>query len=176
MPKVILIHNDYPDKKALENVIHYVMDKASLCGSYAVACDANAAVEQMWFVKAAFHKEYNLQLKHFIISFANNEMDMFDSFDDLMQMGFAVGQLFNEYQMVYGVHLDSGHIHVHFVMNTTSFLDGHQYHDGLPMFCRLCDLLRDRYPKCDVDLYHTERYSKSNPYTRAHYGKYQQFK
>lgn len=172
MPNVIVVRNDYPNKKALENVIHYVLDKSFYRGSYAIACYSGAVLEQMYLVKAAFHKESSLQLKHFIISFADNEVDLAD-FDELMQMGFAVGQLFKYYQMVYGLHLDGSHIHVHFVMNTTSFLDGHQYCDGLSMFNRLCDMLRTWYPGFQVNLHQTRKYTRDAPYTMEDLGVFQ---
>ena len=137
MPNVIVTRNSYPDAVALENVIHYVLDKAVVRGGYAVDCGSYAALEQMLFVKQAFHKTDALQLKHFFITFADNEMDLTD-FDELLRLGLAVGQCFKEYQMVYGVHLDGSHVHMHFVMNTTSFVDGYQYSGGLSMFNRLC--------------------------------------
>ncbi|MCI6435888.1 MAG: relaxase/mobilization nuclease domain-containing protein [Clostridiales bacterium] len=166
MPNVILIRNEYPDTRSLYHVIDYVLGKAVIRGGYGVDCDITSAKEQMHFVKQAFHKTERLQLKHFIISFAGSEAALVD-FDEFLQLGFLTGQLFREYQMVYGVHLDGSHIHMHFVMNTTSFLDGHQYCDGLSMFNRMCDLLRDRYPRYSVHLCTSRHFSKGKPYTKA---------
>ena len=50
MPNVIVTRNTYPDAIALENVIHYVLDKAIVRGGYAVDCGSYAALEQMLFV------------------------------------------------------------------------------------------------------------------------------
>ena len=172
MPNVIVTRNTYPDAIALENVIHYVLDKAVVRGGYAVDCGRFAALEQMLFVKQAFRKSEALQLKHFFITFADNEMDLTD-FDELLRLGFAVGQCFKEYQMVYGVHLDGSHVHMHFVMNTTSFTDGHQYSDGLSMFNRLCNMLRARYPRFDVNLHQTRKYTRDAPYTMEDVGVFQ---
>lgn len=97
MPNVIVTRNTYPDAIALENVIHYVLDKAVVVGGYAVDCGNYAALEQMLFVKQAFRKSEALQLKHFFITFADNEMDLTD-FDELLRLGFAVGQLFYNYK------------------------------------------------------------------------------
>ena len=84
MPNVIVTRNTYPDAIALENVIHYVLDKAIVRGGYAVDCGSFAALEQMLFVKQAFRKSEALQLKHFFITFADNEMDLTD-FDELLR-------------------------------------------------------------------------------------------
>ena len=172
MPNVIVTRNTYPDAIALEHVIHYVLDKAVVRGGYAVDCGSFAALEQMLFVKQAFRKSEALQLKHFFITFADNEMDLAD-FDELLRLGFATGQLFREYQMVYGVHLDGSHVHIHFVMNTTSFVDGHQYCDGLSMFDRLCNMLRIWYPGFDVNLHQTRKYTRDAPYTMEDVGVFQ---
>lgn len=171
MPNVILIRNEYPDTRSLYHVIDYALGKAVIRGGYGADCDIASAQEQMSFVKQAFHKTELLQLKHFIISFAGGEAALVD-FDEFLQLGFLTGQLFREYQMVYGVHLDGSHIHMHFVMNTTSFLDGHQYCDGLSMFNRLCDLLRTRYPGCSVHLCTSRHFSKGKPYTKTDYHDY----
>lgn len=172
MPNVVVTRNTYPDAIALENVIHYVLDKAVVIGGYAVDCGSYAALEQMLFVKQAFRKSEALQLKHFFITFADNEMDLTD-FDELLRLGFAVGQCFKKYQMVYGVHLDGSHVHMHFVMNTTSFVDGHQYSDGLSMFNRLCNMLRVWYPGFDVDLHQTRKYTRDVPYCMEDVGVFQ---
>ena len=103
MPNVIVTRNTYPDAIALENVIHYVLNKAVVRGGYAVDCGSYAALEQMLFVKQAFRKSEELQLKHFFITFADNEMDLAD-FDELLRLGFAVGQCFKEYQIQWGLY------------------------------------------------------------------------
>lgn len=172
MPNVIVTRNSYPDAIALENVIHYVLDKAVVVGGYAVDCGSYAALEQMLFVKQAFHKTDALQLKHFFITFAHKEAALTD-FEDLMNLGFATGRLFREYQMAYGVHLDGSHVHIHFVMNTTSFVDGHQYCDGLSMFNRLCNMLRVWYPDFDVKLHQTRKYTRDAPYCTEDVGVFQ---
>ena len=41
MPNVIVTRNSYPDAVALENVIHYVLDKAVVVGGYAVDCGSD---------------------------------------------------------------------------------------------------------------------------------------
>lgn len=175
MPNVIVTRNTYPDTAALRNVLYYVLGKAAATGGYAVDSEMNNALEQMLFVKQAFHKTEALQLKHFFITFADNE-DSLTDFDDLLKLGFQVGQLFRCYQVVFGIHLDGSHIHMHFVMNTTSFLDGHQYCDGLSMFKRLCDMLQRQNPRYSVNLYQTRAYSREDPFTEADIGVHQMLK
>ncbi|MBQ8230915.1 MAG: relaxase/mobilization nuclease domain-containing protein [Lachnospiraceae bacterium] len=149
MPNVVIVRNTYPDEKALKNVLKYVLDKAVAVGGYGVYPNMDAAYLQMKFVKEAFYQTDALQLKHFFITLDHSETTYIDD-AELLQLGFVAGQVFQEYQMVYGIHYDGSHIHLHLVMNTTSFLDGHQYSDGITMFNRLCETLKTLYSE-DVE-------------------------
>ena len=126
----------------------------------------------MVFVKEAYHKKSGVQLKHFFITFHDREM-LYVGFEDILQLGFEVGKYFGEYQMVYGIHLDSNHVHLHFVMNTTSFRDGHKYSDGLSKFNALCRYLRERFPRFEVHLFQSGHYSADDPFTSEKKGVYQ---
>ena len=169
MPNFILVRNEYQDYRALRRVLTYVL-RSDLYGGYGI--DPCRAYEQMVFVKAAYHKKSGVQLKHFFITFHDREM-LYVGFEDILQLGFEVGKYFGEYQMVYGIHLDSNHVHLHFVMNTTSFLDGHKYSDGLSKFNGLCRYLRERFPRFEVHLFQSGHYSADDPYTSEKKGVYQ---
>ena len=169
MPNFILVRNEYQDYGALRRVLDYVL-RSSLCGGYGI--DPNMAYEQMVLVKNSYHKQTGVQLKHFFLTFSDREMLHLD-FDEILQLGFEVGKFFGEYQMVYAIHLDSDHTHLHFVMNTTSFLDGHKYSDGLSKFNALCRYLRERYPRFESHLFHTEHYNVLSYYTKEKKGIYQ---
>ena len=169
MPNLILVRNEYQDYRALRRVLTYVL-RSNLYGGYGI--DPSRAYEQMVFVKEAYHKKSGVQLKHFFITFHDREM-LYVGFEDILQLGFDVGKYFGEYQMVYGIHLDSNHVHLHFVMNTTSFQDGHKYSDGLSKFNGLCRYLRERFPRFEVHLFQSGHYSAVDPYTSEKKGIYQ---
>ena len=169
MPNLILVRNEYQDYRALRRVLTYVL-RSNLYGGYGI--DPSRAYEQMVFLKEAYHKKSGVQLKHFFITFHDREM-LYVGFEDILQLGFDVGKYFGEYQMVYGIHLDSNHVHLHFVMNTTSFMDGHKYSDGLSKFNGLCRYLRERFPKFEVHLFQSGHYSIDDPYTSEKKGVYQ---
>lgn len=169
MPNLILVRNEYQDYRALRRVLTYVL-RSNLYGGYGI--DPSRAYEQMVFVKEAYHKKSGVQLKHFFITFHDREM-LYVGFEDILQLGFDVGKYFGEYQMAYGIHLDSNHVHLHFVMNTTSFMDGHKYSDGLSKFNALCRYLRERFPRFEVHLFQSGYYSADDPYTSEKKGVYQ---
>lgn len=166
MPNVVIVKNAYPDTAALNNVIYYVLSKAAFCGGYGVTPEISAARMQMQFVKQAFYQMDTLQLKHFFITFSHEEA-MYIDFDEMMSLAFEAAKLFGEYQMVYGLHLDGSHVHVHIVMNTTSFVDGHQYHGGLSGFMKVCGMLKKKYPQYRVNLCQTRPYTPEEPFTDA---------
>ena len=169
MPNLILVRNEYQDYRALRRVLTYVL-RSNLYGGYGI--DPARAYEQMVFLKEAYHKKCGVQLKHFFITFRDREM-LYVGFEDILQLGFDVGKYFGEYQMVYGIHLDSNHVHLHFVMNTTSFRDGHKYSDGLSKFNALCRYLRERFPRFEVHLFQSGHYSADDPFTSEKKGVYQ---
>ena len=144
MPNVVIVRNTYPDNAALNNVIHYTLSKATFYGGYGITPEIGAAQMQMQFVKRAFYQTDALQLKHFFITYSHDETAYVD-FDEMMMTAFEAAKLFGEYQMVYGLHLDGSHVHVHIVMNTTSFIDGHQYSDGLSGFMKVCGMIKKKF-------------------------------
>ena len=162
MPNLMIVRNEYPDFRALKKVLSYAMS-GSFIGGYAI--DPNFAYEQMVLVKQAYYKTNGVQLKHSILSFEGGEMANLN-FEDLLDIGFLMGKHFKEYQMVYGIHLDSDHVHIHFVMNTVSFIDGHKYADGWLPFQSFCVVLHNRFPYFNVDLLPSESHSKDNPYRK----------
>lgn len=175
MPNVVIVRNTYPDTIALNNVIYYVLNKAVFQGGYGVTPDIEVAQMQIQFVKRAFYQTDALQLKHFFITYSHEEA-MYIDFDEMMLTAFEAARLFGEYQMVYGLHLDGSHVHVHIVMNTTNFEDGHQYSDGLSGFMKVCGMLRNMYPQYPVKLCQTRPYTPKEPFADADREAYQVLK
>ena len=163
MPNVVITRNTYLDERSLKNVIHYVLDKAVAIGGYGVEPDSEAAYMQMQFVKRAFYQTEALQLKHFFITLSHTEAAYIDD-DELLQLGFMIGQMFRDYQMVYGIHSDGSHVHMHIVMNTTNFENGRQYSDGLSGFMKVCGMIKKMYPQFPVYLCQTRPYSAESPF------------
>lgn len=175
MPNVVIVRNTYPNTAALNNVIHYVLSKADFCGGYGVTPEVGAAQMQMQFVKKTFYQTDALQLKHFFITYSHEEA-MYIDFDEMILAAFEAAKLFGEYQMVYGLHLDGSHVHVHIVMNTTSFMDGHQYSGGLSGFMKVCGMLKKKYPQYRVNLCQTRPYTTKEPFTDADREEYEVLK
>ena len=146
MPELIVMSRSYSDDMALEAMIRYA-GKCRLLGGYAVN-PANAP-EEMRLVKALWSKEGGRQVRHFILSFAQRER--IDP-DAAMRLGFEVCKYYGQYQSVYGIHTDTDHLHIHWAVNTVSFLDGRMYTGGFEDWYRLRDYIQSLLPDWYVRL------------------------
>ena len=62
-------------------------------------------------------------MKHIFVSFDENIRPY-----DAYILGWRIGAYYGDrYQLVFGVHEDTDNIHIHFVFNSVSFVDGHKY-------------------------------------------------
>ena len=80
----------------------------------------------MEMVSAQFGKTSGVQLRHFIVSFDQTEVN-----DPMIVNEIArrfVEFFSNEYQVVYAVHEDKQYLHIHIVINSVSYVDGHRYY------------------------------------------------
>ena len=80
----------------------------------------------MTLLARAFHKDTGLRLRHSVISFENNRGITLKAADQIAQQ--AIAHFGSAYQIIYAVHEDADHLHIHLVMNSVSYLDGMKYH------------------------------------------------
>lgn len=163
MPNIIIAQNVYPDRASLHRVLTYVL-RSEIVGGYAI--DPNYATSQMNLIKDTFHKCDGKQLYHFFISFSTAEMYRL-TFDEVLDIGFRIGQLFEKYQMVYAIHTDKSHVHLHVVMNSVSFTDGYKYSGGQSYFFALKAMLQQEFPDSDVGIYRSYPQSSCNRYSHS---------
>ena len=122
---VLKILNDYNNIDAPEKLVDYVVRKAIFSDGFAV--DLNHAAEQIHAVKSFWCETDGRQMVHFILAFDGYENVSLDN-DEIIQIAERFcGLFYNRFQIVYGVHFDSGNIHIHFAMNNVSYIDGKRY-------------------------------------------------
>ena len=122
---VLKIVNGYDNIDAPEKLIDYILRKARFYGGCAV--DVNHAAEQMHFVKEAWNAVDGRQMYHFIVSFCDKELYSIDIDDAIGLVESICNYLGEERQIIYGIHLDTDNLHIHFAMNTVSYRDGRRY-------------------------------------------------
>ena len=135
----------YFDDNAKEDVINYVLNPDKMphrcCGG--VKVDKFDIAGSMYAVSEYYNKTNGVQLRHFIVSFSKNELnDPYKAKAIAQEIMYHLGK---EYQAIYGVH-ENGDIHIHIVMNSVSYVDGHRYYgkkeEYYSFYYLLCDILR----------------------------------
>lgn len=140
MAIVEMVNKSYKDTNAVGTLVSYATDlekTGGMIGGVGVHFDnPEAMVFQMKMVKHLFGKEEGYrQIRHFIVSFAEDEAVILQN---ARFIAFEIAQYYGgQYQICYGVHQDTEHLHIHFVFNTVSYIDGKLYSGGP---CDLQDL------------------------------------
>ena len=97
------------------------------------------AIEEMRDTKDAWRKTGGRQYKHFIQSFPYDEditpEEAFDIAGELIRRS----PLFKGYEVCYATHIDKGHIHTHWIVNSVSFEHGYKFRYSKRMLQELKD-------------------------------------
>lgn len=126
-----MVSDPYNNFSSIFNLIDYALtDKRTgkpvrYCGGFNV--DISRADEQMVLVKEYFHKASKRMMRHFIVSFEEDVLAY-----DAYVLGYQIAAFYaGRYQIVFGVHEDTDNLHIHFVFNTVSFVDGLKYSEDI---------------------------------------------
>jgi len=137
------VEKSYESKAALKAVLNYIMEKSMVVEGGAV--NPKYSAECMLILKDVYHKTEGRQIRHFVLSFSSaDDMD----FECVCQINRLITALFMEtYQVVSAVHTDTNLFHIHFVINTVSYLDGRMYAGGYSMLNLVKQYLNSYYPE-----------------------------
>ena len=125
--KVINGTNKYYNTDAKVDAIEYILDPVKAKHGYVggVAISAICPAQSMMLVSERFNKSDGVQLRHYVISFAQSEVRNPKIANDIAcKISAYIGQL---YQNVFAVHENEENLHIHFVVNTVSYADGRRY-------------------------------------------------
>lgn len=125
--KIKSVPQKYADPLAYQQLPDYIMraDKTPNCYIGGFAVHPQYAAEEMQAVSAAYGQDRGVRLRHWIISFDKNELSDTWHADQFARQ--ACRFYAETYQIVYSVHEDAAHLHIHFIMNMISYLDGTRY-------------------------------------------------
>jgi hypothetical protein len=92
-----------------------------------INCDPETARDQMVLTKRRFCKKDGILAFHAYQSFAKGETMP----DTAHEIGVKLAQELwgKRFEIIVATHLDKGHLHNHFVINSVSFMDGKKYND-----------------------------------------------
>lgn len=119
------------DYQALKDVLSYAKDEEKTEREFfceGINCNATAAREQFINVKKQFYKEDGVQAYHSYLSF--KEQDITPELAQKVGMEFAQRVWGKRFQIVVTTHLNTKHLHCHFVINSVSFVDGKKMTDN----------------------------------------------
>ena len=111
--------------QALRDVIDYAKDEEKTEQEFYVEginCNPATARDQFVSVKQGYGKEDGIQAYHGYLSF--KEQDISPELAQKIGMEFAKEVWGKRYQIVVTTHLNTKHLHCHFVINSVSFVDG----------------------------------------------------
>ena len=173
--------NDNMIYKDLHNVVEYTKanfkteEQVFVTG---INCYKETALQEMVSTKRKFRKEKGIVAYHAFQSFKEGEVTP----EIAHEIGVKLAEELwgDKFEVVVSTHLNTNHIHNHFVINSVSFIDGKKYRDNRETYAlmriksdELCreynlsvlkaDLLGKR--KIDYSKYYSSYIQKSNYYT-----------
>jgi len=116
----------YQDQGCLFRLIHkYIYPKAVYVGGMNI--DPQYAASEMEIVKGIWMQTQGVQLWHFILSFSEIESVQYANPTDARYIAYEICEFFaDKYQVVFGIHARTN-LHIHFVINSISYLDGSRF-------------------------------------------------
>ncbi|MBO4908102.1 MAG: relaxase/mobilization nuclease domain-containing protein [Lachnospiraceae bacterium] len=121
--------------QALRDVLTYAKDEDKTEREFYVQginCNPTCARDQFVTVKEQFGKTDGIQAYHGYLSFKN--MEVTPEMAQRIGMEFARRVWGDKYQVLVTTHLNTEHLHCHFVVNSISFVDGSRCHDETSWF------------------------------------------
>lgn len=177
MANIIIKKGDYTNESAIYNEINYALSSEYYKYSGAAgllwypslrqcctdivlgANDIDPNIESMTgafkTVKSAYGKTDGNQILHLIVAFRREDcMTPILANIFAAQLAEYIGQRF---QVVYGIHMgsvyNSGYLHVHFVINTVSYIDGNRLYDKNTYYYDICNVAKTFSPDLRWNVY-----------------------
>ncbi len=145
----------------------------------AINCSEDNVVQEMIETKKIFDKKNGILGYHAFQSFCEGEVTP----EIAHKIGIKLAEELwgDRFQVVVTTHLNTNHIHNHFVLNSVSFIDGKKYYDNNETYAlmrqtsdNLCreyglNVLEEKPTKCKIDytLFYKQYLKKSNYHTQT---------
>lgn len=117
-----IVNGSYTNSDAVQKLFSYITDYEKSEGYvYGHNVIPELTVQMFMTVKSLYSKINGKQVIHFIISFSPDETVTAEA---LFELSKYVSRYFYGYQVLFAVHTSQKCLHVHFMVNTISFIDG----------------------------------------------------
>lgn len=129
VPSVMkMINGSNSSRGYMTDVSNYITDDSKTCNKEWVGssgCSPEHPADDMYLVKKMYHKTHGKQGEHFILSPSPDRYCIDNR--AYMDMAREISLLYDEYQCVYALHLDSYKRHLHFLLNSVSYKTGKKF-------------------------------------------------
>ena len=138
--------NNYENSPAIKNLLRYVVSKkgtdeyVDCWGTKGLLKDINHAYKVINRMQRYLRCDNGKRMFHFVISFPVNIKSQENVFIVADAIASYLGE---EYQLVYGIHCDTDNYHIHFAMNSVSYVTGKKWHKENHEFARWFQNLRN---------------------------------
>lgn len=133
MAAIKIISDGYKNMEAVEYTISYVLEICKCESGYCGCIPSFSLFEEEYIreflaVKKVYHKMDGKQVRQVVICFEKTD-DVIAC--DANSLAVIIARGYGEkYQTVYAVHEDKSHVHIHFIINTVSYVDGRRFDLG----------------------------------------------
>lgn len=125
-----IVNKPYDTKESLNNLIYYIANYSEFIGGCGISVlSLESVISEFETIKKVFNKaeEGRRQVRHFIISFRYGEMNI----EFIKKIAWEMAKYYgNKFQVFYGIHLNTDTPHIHFAVNSVSFVDGKMLSEG----------------------------------------------
>lgn len=114
-------------KASLKSAVEYIGEKA--CNTFGINCsnDYHQIVNDFYETKEYFNKLDGRQYRHYIQSFAPNEI----SKNEIIEVANRWAEkVFEGHEVYIAIHDDKDHLHAHFIVNSVNFINGKKLHES----------------------------------------------
>ncbi len=115
----------YENEDAVEKVISYILrlENMTLVGGYVtILNEPEDIISQFYAIQKYYNKMTGKRIIHIVFSVNKT---FFFSLEHVKQLGYMIGRHFgNERQVIFAVHDDTEHLHIHMGINTVTYTNG----------------------------------------------------
>lgn len=137
----IITNEFYKNPESVPILIGYVMQPEKtedhyVGGNGILPCSTiEDAIMQFQVVKNVWGKNEGVQFFHFTVSFSYEEdVDPYQAYISAYWISTYFG---GQYQVIYAVHQDTENVHIHFLVNSVSYVDGSKLNFGRDDYWKL---------------------------------------
>ncbi len=129
MSIIKVVKSGYKSPEEMLNLIGYIVSEERhninglTGGNMVFASSAESVYQQMMECKQYFHKLCGRYMRHIIVSFSNYELQYL-GVNEIYKIAMRICSFFRWNQTIFAIHQETGQIHIHFGVNTVSYLDG----------------------------------------------------